>query len=236
MRRFPISRIALDEVCFGYDAAASVFAGLSHRFEPGEVLYLQGPRGSGKNTLLRLLLGLEIPTAGRYLINDVAVNERDHVEFDPYRLNLGSAFDVGGLVNNHTLYENFRLLLDYHAHGEPGTRFDYVVALLERFDLDGVKHLRPAFVSSTARKAAAVLRAFALRPEVLILDNPTQGMSVEHIPTLVALIREHRERHGLNYVIISSDDTTLIGQLGGRIARVTPTELRFERSLRSTGT
>ncbi len=235
MKRFPISSICLDHVCFTYEEATPVFTGLCHSFIPQDVLFLQGPRGSGKNTLLRLLLGLEIPTSGRYLINDVVVNELGHDEFAPYRLNIGYASDVGGLINNYTLYENFRLLLDYHDVGDPQGRFDYISMLFERFDLGGAKHLRPAFVSSTARKAAAVLRAFVLRPEVLILDNPGQGMSVAHIHVLVELIREHRANFGLKYVFISSDDLGLLNLLGGRIALVTPQELRMAPPLRSTG-
>ncbi len=236
MKRFPISQITLENVSFAYEGAGSVFSGLCHTFTPHDILFLQGPRGSGKNTLLRLLLGLEVPTAGQYLINGVAVNQLGHDEFTPFRLNIGYASDIGGLINNHTLYENFRLLLDYHDVGDPAERFDFIGGLFERFDLGGVKQLRPAFVSSTARKAAAVLRAFALRPEVLILDNPTQGMSAEHIPVLVDLIREHRTQHGLKYVIVSSDDLALLDLLGGRVARVTPQELRISPSLRSTGT
>ncbi len=235
MKRLSISHISLDNICFTYEEAAPVFTGLCHTFIPQDVLFLQGPRGSGKNTLLRLLLGLETPTSGRYLINGVVVNELGHDEFASYRLNFGYAPDVGGLINNHTLYENFKLLLDYHDVGDPKGRFDYISSLFERFDLGGIKHLRPAFVSSTARKAAAVLRAFALRPEVLILDNPGQGMSVEHIPVLVELIHEHRAHHGLKYVIISSDDVGLLGLLRGRIARVMPQELQMAPPLRSTG-
>jgi ABC-type transporter Mla maintaining outer membrane lipid asymmetry ATPase subunit MlaF len=138
---------------------------------------------------------------------------------------MGHSFDVGGLINNQTLYENFRLLLDYHDYLEPAERFDYIVQMMKWFQLENQKHLRPAFISSSARKAACVLRAFSLKPEVVILDNPTQGMSMEHIPNLVKLIKEHQDKYSLKYVVISSDDVGLISQLPGRIVSVTATGL-----------
>lgn len=225
MKRSNIESIELKKMGFYYDPEEKIFSDVNFKFNSGEVLYIQGPRDSGKNTFIKLLLGILSPQEGEYLINGTCVNDFSFSEFDRFRLNMGHSFDVGGLINNQTLYENFRLVLDYHDYLEPAKRFDYIVHMMKWFQLENQKHLRPAFISSSARKAACVLRAFSLKPEVVILDNPTQGMSMEHIPNLVELIKEHQDKYSLKYVIISSDDVGLISQLPGRIVSVTATGL-----------
>ena len=235
MKREAIKSIAFKELGFSYQLPEKVFSGLSFEFPANEVLYLQGPRGSGKNTLIRLLLGLNSPTEGEYLINEKCVNDYSYRELDPFRLNMGYSFDVGGLINNLSLYENFKLLLDYHDFLPPAQRTDYLLNMMKNFHLEEQKHLRPALISSSARKAAAVLRAFLLRPEMIILNDPTQAMSMEHIRPLIDLIKEHQQEHNLKYVIISSDDTGLINQLSGRVLKVMPDCLIEQKQIRRAG-
>jgi ABC-type transporter Mla maintaining outer membrane lipid asymmetry ATPase subunit MlaF len=67
------------------------------------------------------------------------------------------------------------------------------------------------------KKAASILRAFALRPQVIILNDPTQGLSREHLPQLLQLIEEHKKLHHLKILIITSDDLELINLLPGHI-------------------
>ena len=216
-----IESLEFKQVDFFYNPQDKVFDGMNFQFSKNEVLYLKGPRGSGKSTLMKLLLGLTTPISGDYLINGERVNEYGHEEFDQVRSKMGFSFDVGGLINNLTLYENFLLVLDYHNYKSRSDRAGYIVEMMKRFHLDEQKHLRPAFVSSSVRKAASLLRAFLLHPEVLILNDPTQGMSVEHIIPLVDLINEHKKNHNLKYVIISSDDVSLMEKLEGKSLNVT---------------
>ncbi len=225
MKRVDIKSIELKNLGFSYGADA-VLQNVNFIPQEGEIYFLQGPRGSGKRTLLKLLLGIHAPTQGEYLINGELMNHLSHDQFDRFRLNIGYAFDVGGLINNHTIYENFKILLDYHDFKEE-EHFSYIVSLLAKFKIDHLKHLRPSFVSTGVRKAAAILRALALKPQVLILNNPTQGLSPEHVPQLIQLIEEHKEKHNLKFVIIASDDWRLCNQLNGKIhlLHATPTEI-----------
>lgn len=215
MNRLDITSLELNQVGFAYESER-VLSDVSFKPQAGEIYFLQGPRGSGKRTLLKLLMGVHAPTQGEYRINGELVNHLSHAEFDRYRLNIGYAFDVGGLINNHTIYENFKILLDYHDFKD-NEHFSYIVSLLAKFNIDHLKHLRPSFVSTGVRKAAAILRALALKPQVLVLNNPTQGLSPEHVPLLIQLIEEHREKHNLKFVIIASDDWRLCNQLNGKI-------------------
>lgn len=221
MNRAQLHDIELRSVDFAYADGEKIFNQVSFRFDQQEVYYLQGPRGSGKTTLMKILLGLNQPASGEYLINERNVGDFSFSDFDVYRLNMGYAFDVGGLINNLTLYENFKLVLDYHQYLPAAERYEYIINMMNRFDLDQQKHLRPAHVSGSSRKAANLLRAFLLHPQMLILNDPTQGLSPEHIPLLTAMISEYRAKYALKYVIISSDDLNLKQLLPGITINVT---------------
>jgi ABC-type molybdenum transport system ATPase subunit/photorepair protein PhrA len=95
------------------------------------------------------------------------------------------------------------------------------VKLLRVFNLDEKKHLRPSAVSASDCKAAVILRSLILNPQLLILDNPTQGLSTEHIPKLIELLQESESKHDLRYMIISSEDRNLLERLPGRVFNVT---------------
>lgn len=177
---------------------------IDYSFASDRPVYFEG--GTDRHTLLKLMLGLTTPSSGIYRINGLAMNELSHSEFDQYRLNMGHSFEAGGLINNQTLYENYLMLLDYHDFLDPKVRFHHIVKLMELFNLDQVKHLRPANVTGGQRKAASVLRAFLLRPEMVVLDNPTFGLPYELIPILVDLIHEHQIRWNLKHIMIVSDD------------------------------
>ena len=226
--RKAIDSLVIKNLSHFYKPEELVFDQVNFEFPKNQVLYLKGPRGSGKGTLMKILIGLQAPTSGEFLISNNPVNHLSHDEFNAYRLNMGFSFDVGGLINNLSLYENFKLMLDYHNFIEPHKRFDYIVNLMKTFHLDEQKHLRPALISSSARKATSVLRAFILQPELVVLNDPTQGLAPEHIEPLVNLIEFHQKNLNLKFTIISSDDSSLISTCRGSSINVTTNELQME--------
>lgn len=227
MRRV-IDSLVLKNISHFYKPNELVFDQLNFEFPKNKVIYLQGPRGSGKGTLMKILMGLQAPTSGEFIINDEIVNHLSHDEFNQFRLNMGFSFDVGGLINNLSLFENFKLMLDYHNFIEPDKRFDYIVNMMRAFHLDEQKHLRPALISSSARKATSVLRAFILQPELIILNDPTQGLAPEHIDPLVKLIHFHQKHLNLKFIIISSEDLSIITRCHGLCIKVAATKLELD--------
>lgn len=221
MKRMPIESLEFRNVGFSYDNETRVFSGLNHAFNNNGPVFLHGGIGSGKNTLMKLLIGLLAPTEGEYLINGINVKDFSHSEFDIYRLNMGFVFEVGGLINNLSLYENFRLLLDYHAFLPEADRKEYIFERLAFLKLKEQMHLRPSALSIHTRKAAAILRAFIMDPEVIIMNDPTLGLNSELIPRVVSLIHEAQKSRGLKQVIICSEDRNLMKALGGKNYRVT---------------
>ena len=148
------------------------------------------------------------------------MEQLSHSEFDPYRRSIGYAFDNGGLINNLTIYENFKLILDFQTELSQEDKRSKIIESLQVLNLDEVKHLRPAMVSSGSRKAAILLRSLFLDPEMLILNNPTLGLNIEHLESFVALIKLHQEKRNLKHIYVASDDSNFINHFKAKNIRV----------------
>lgn len=227
MRRHKIESITFENLCFGYEGQKLIFDNLNFDFPLNNIISLSGATGGGKNTLLKILCGLVTPTQGKFLINGNEVQNLSYHEFDEYRLSMGYSFDVGGLINNQSLYENFKLVLDFHDYMGEGLKREYVIGLLGVLGLQDLTHLRPAMISSGARKAASVLRAFILNPEVVILNNPTLGLNIEQVKPLCDFIKLHMEKRNLKHLFISSDDQNFLSQFSYNTIKVSNNKLEF---------
>ena len=228
MKKIQIHELKFSDVSFGYNNNDLIFENLNFEFTKPHPVVLQGPLGSGKRTLLKLILGLYPILGGSYLINGKRVDNMSFKEFDLYRPSIGHSFESGGLLNNRTIFENLTLPIEYHNFIPKNEINDYVDKFLCHFHLEDSKNIRPAFVSSGVRKVVNLIRAFLLRPEFIILDGPTQGLAPEYQTQLVELIHLHLTEYNLKYLVVTSDDDHFIEKIGGRIYLVKRSEVIHE--------
>lgn len=156
-----------------------------------EYWVIGGMHGAGKTDLMAMTAGLLGPLSGEYRFfgHEMPIFQDEML---PERLRLGLAFAEGQLLQHLTIRENVSLPLRYHR---PETSEQEIADLLE---LTGLSHLandRPATTSRSWRKRAGLARALALRPEVLLVDDPLNGLDPRHCRWWVDFLRQLSTGH-----------------------------------------
>ena len=209
-----IRTLELDEMTFAFDEGPKIFNGVTFALPKSRAVWIRSPGGRGKSTLLKILAGLLTPQGGRYLVNGEDVNKMSFEQFLAYRLNMGYGFDMFGLLNNKTLFENLTLPLLYHRMLEPSEAFRRVDDLIEMFGMQHVRDMRPFTISGSQRKLSCVLRAFVHWPQVVFLDEPLTGLKHDNLTDLLHYIDEGFENRGLKQIFFSSESPELAKRFG----------------------
>jgi tungstate transport system ATP-binding protein len=156
----------------------------------GEVLCLVGPTGAGKSTLLRLLAGLERPAAGRLLLRDHPLDERDLPLEARCRLTL--VFQRP-LMLAGTVHANVEYGLRLRGQGGRRTRAQEA---LDRLGLGPLAGRSARTLSGGETQLVALARALVLQPEVLLLDEPTAHLDPARVALVEAVVQDFRARRG----------------------------------------
>jgi polar amino acid transport system ATP-binding protein len=166
-------------------------------------LVLVGPSGGGKSTLLRILAGLDVPTAGS-VVFDGAPLPRDEAALRSYRRTVGTVFQAYNLFSHLSAMDNLLLPL-VHVHGlTREAAAERVRGPLERFGLAEHVRKRPAELSGGQKQRIAILRALVVQPSRLFLDEPTSALDPEMRGEVLDMIRELREA-GTQFVLVTHE-------------------------------
>lgn len=186
--------------------------GLALTVQPGEFVCLIGPSGCGKTTLLRLLMGLDPDFDGA--IRTGSGNAR-----------MGVVFQEPRLLPWRTVEENVRLVLP------PDERDTNLDGLFEALGLGGMRSFFPGELSLGLARRAAIARAFALKPDLLILDEPFVSLDEETAASLRAMLATiWRERAGMALMV--THDLREAVELADRIVLLTPRPARLRGEVR----
>ncbi|MFA5568755.1 MAG: ABC transporter ATP-binding protein [Trueperaceae bacterium] len=193
-----------------------VLRGASLALDEGEVVAVLGPSGSGKSTLLHLLGGLDRPDGGEIYWGDFAVHEHP-----PRELAARRAWHVGLIFQNHYLLPDFSLLENVMMPGRIVGQPDAKRAkeLLERVGLGERLHFPPSRVSGGERQRAAVARALALGPRVLLADEPTGSLDHARAEAVFSLLLGLAAEEGTAVVAVTHDER-LVDRPGVRTLRL----------------
>lgn len=207
-----------------------MLAGASLSLEAGEVVAVLGPSGSGKSTLLHLLGGLDRPDSGEIWWGDFPVHE-----YAPRQLAGRRARYVGLVFQNHYLLSDLTLLENVALPSRIMGRPDETRAreLLTRVGLEGRLHFPPSRVSGGERQRAAVARALALKPALLLADEPTGSLDHQRAESVFDLLLELAREEGTAVVVVSHDERLVAGAHVRRL-RLADGRLLPERSVVST--
>lgn len=208
-KRKSIQSFALENMTFGYPDSPVLFENISIEIPKSKAVWVRSPGGRGKSTLLRLLFGLIAPQQGKLLINGENVTDLSFEEFLTYRLSMGYGFDMGGLLNNKTLYENLILPLQYHKVCSEEEAHDRITQAIDMFGMTMSKDQRPFAVPGSLRKLTCIVRAFQHWPQVVFLDEPMTGLKEDNINDLIYYVEESFATRGLRQVFFTSESPAL---------------------------
>lgn len=207
-----------------------------------------GPNGAGKTTLFNLLSGQHRPTSGRIILNN-----KDITDISPAlrtRLGMGRSFQITNVFPNLTCYENVRLAVQSQA----GIRYNFFSNFLNLKNVDEKTHqiLQDVYMEDKVNELAKNLAhgekrklemamLLALESELLLLDEPTAGMSVEEVPKILELIKKIRDEgdrtillieHKIDMVLELSDEIAVLFN-GALLAQGNPKEILQNEKVQS---
>lgn len=170
-----------------------LLCGVSFSLPAGETKALFGVAGSGKSTILKLVLGLVKPDAGRILVLGEDITEMKEEDLFALRGRIGMVFQESALFDSLTVRENVAYRLT-EEHGIYDDDIDQRVRESLRFvELEHTLDLFPSELSGGMRRRVAIARAIITRPELLLYDSPTGGLDPVTSNTIIELIMKQRD-------------------------------------------
>jgi putative ABC transport system ATP-binding protein len=172
--------IELRQVVKTYQTAAGNFVALKNvdlKVDPGEFVAVIGKSGSGKSTLINMITGIDRPTSGQVLVGDTAVHELNEGQIAVWRgRQVGVVFQFFQLLPTLTLVENVMLPMDFCDVYSMREREERAMELLAQVDLTDHAHKLPTAISGGEQQRAAIARALANDPPILVADEPTGNL------------------------------------------------------------
>lgn len=171
----------------------------------GKITAIMGPSGTGKTTLLRLIGGQLKPDAGEIWVDGHNVPELGRKQLFELRAKMGMLFQSGALFTDLSVYENVAFPLRVHTDLSEDIIRDLVLLKLQAVGLRGARDLMPSELSGGMARRAALARAIALDPELLMYDEPFAGQDPIAMGMLVQLIRLLNDALGHTSIVVSHD-------------------------------
>lgn len=194
-----------------------VLRGIDLAVAPGETMVIVGGSGQGKSVLLRLVAGLETPDAGEVRVGRMPLSDYLRIEPDRKPFHVAMVFQGAALLNSLTVGENVSLRLREHRMLAPEQIAARVREVLAQVELQGTENKLPGELSGGMRKRAAIARALAVEPELILYDEPTADLDPILTEQIGALMKRVQLRRG-NTQIVVTHNLALAQAIADRIA------------------
>ncbi len=210
--------IELEDLVKNYQGPVSdieVLKGVDLKVRRGEFVGIRGPSGSGKSTLLNMITGIDRPTSGMVSVVGQDLDELDENKLARWRgKNVGVIFQFFQLLPTLTALENVMLPMDFCRVWKPRERPERAMALLEQMELADQAHKFPNTLSGGQQQRAAIARALANDPPLLVGDEPTGNLDPRTADHVFSLFEELIDQ-GMTFLMVTHSR-----ELASRIPRV----------------
>jgi phospholipid/cholesterol/gamma-HCH transport system ATP-binding protein len=200
-----VAVIELDDVSLAFDEP--VLEDISFAVHEGETVVVVGESGTGKSTILKLILRLLVPDQGRVLIDGEDITHLSFKEALEVRQKMGMVFQGAALFDSMTVFENVAYPLREHTDMTEEEIEARVREKLQFVDLepDKVMSMMPAELSGGMRKRVGIARGMANNPELMLYDEPTSGLDPLTTGTITRLIMKLQRELGVTSLVVSHD-------------------------------
>ncbi|SUO96588.1 ABC transporter ATP-binding protein [Suttonella ornithocola] len=184
-----------------------IFSELSFSLFAGEIIAIMGPSGTGKTTLMRLITGQLMPTTGKVFVFGKDISKLNRNQMMLMRRKMSMLFQSNALFSDMTVGENVAFPLR-EVLKLPQALIDILVPMkLQSVGLRGAAHLMPTALSGGMARRAALARAMAMDPEIMIYDEPFTGQDPITLGMLTHLVRDFNQSLKMTSLIVSHDIT-----------------------------
>nr|HDM99808.1 cell division ATP-binding protein FtsE [Deltaproteobacteria bacterium] len=193
-----------------------VFSGIDLEIEKGEFVFLTGPSGIGKSTMLRILFCAEHPTSGEIWVDGVALSSLSSAQVPYLRRKIGVIFQDFKLLSNRTIFDNVALSLEVIGLGKKQAE-QRVMQVLEGVGLKGKMNQYPLRLSGGEQQRVAIARAVVNRPSIILADEPTGNLDLQRTEEVMMLMEELNARGAT--IIFATHDERLFENTHRRVLR-----------------
>jgi len=243
------TQLRVEGVHLSFGGVAAL-TGINLEVRQSEILAIIGPNGAGKTSLLNCISGLYKPQRGRIVFND-GKQEHDIIKKRPHqiaRLGIARSFQNIELFRHMTVLDN--LLAGCHIHMKSGLLSsllywgpaqreqiafrEFVEDIIDLLEIESIRNKKVGTLAYGLQKRVELGRALAMKPAILLLDEPMAGMNTEEKEDMARFILDINEEHGVTIMLIEHDmgvvmdisDRIAVLNFGQKIGEGTPDEVR----------
>jgi len=200
--------IKFNKVAKRYKNGTNALYDITLEIKEGEFVYIIGPTGSGKSTMIRLLDGEEIPTSGEVIVNNTNVGKLRKSKVPLYRRNIGVVFQDYRLLPKKNVFENVAYAMEVVDTPKKQLR-PRVREVLKLVGLADKSTSFPGQISGGQQQRVAIARAIANRPKILIADEPTGNLDPKMSNEIISLFERINREEKTTILIVTHDIQTV---------------------------
>jgi len=214
--------IEFQDVTVRFDFGITALKNLSFEVKKGEMVFLTGPSGAGKTTVLNIIFSHITPTSGSIFINEEDISNLYRNQVPYLRKHVGVVFQDFRLLKDKTIYENLDITLNVLGYSK-NERKNRVLNILTKVGLAHRVNSFPQQLSGGEQQRVAIARAVASDPLILLADEPTGNLDPETAWSILETLREINARG--TTMVLATHDYELISKIHTRVLHLNRGEL-----------